>query len=315
MNFPCSQKNFRQLPVTFRAVKRHSVKFRQLSLRAVDLLSISVNYPFCQNTFRQLFQHSVRLGELPSTLVYFPCAQKSFRHLPLSCHVAGRPSVNLRTLFSQPGDFPSNSINFPCDQKTLHQLPSTICEAGRPSVNFRQHSIQPRELPLSSVNFPCGQKTFRQLSVHPQDIASTSVIFPCIRWTFHRLLSTFCASAGQLPSAFHASVGTFIKCLCVRWNFCQLPSIFRTSTGPSVNFRQLSVHLLYHWTFHQFYACFMGHSVNICEHLSIFCTSSGPSINFCVFHGTFHQYPSSIHASAGPTVNLHQLSLHLLDLL
>ena len=110
-------------PSIYCAARRPSVKFRQLFMWPVNLLSSSFKFPCSRDTFLELqsifcaawkpsvklLQLSLRLGDLSSTSINFPCSQNPA--VKISCWL--RPS-----------------ITFPCGQKT-----------------FRQCSVQPGVLP------------------------------------------------------------------------------------------------------------------------------------------------------------------------
>ena len=131
VKFLCGREILRQLLSTFRATRRPSLKFHQLSEWAQDL---------------------------PSTSVKFLCGWETFCQIPSHFCVAGRFSVNFRQLFVPPGD-----LNFCQLYMQSKKLPSTFRAAMRSSVNIRQLSVRPQYLPSTSIIFLCGQETFRQL--------------------------------------------------------------------------------------------------------------------------------------------------------
>ena len=189
INFPCVQKTFRQLFVSlstsvnflfsreairklasaFRGAETSSaslhqfsvppgepsVNLRQYSMRPGDLPSTSANFPYGQETFRQLSafpvdlrELSVRLRELLLTSVNILCGQETLRQKPSTFHAGGKPSTNIRQLPCRRKTFcqlPSTfcaavriSLNFLYDRENFRQLLSTFCAAERSSVNFRQ---------------------------------------------------------------------------------------------------------------------------------------------------------------------------------
>ena len=163
LNFPCIRRNFRQLSSTLRASEgtsstlcasvQPSVNFCQLSVRAGDLPSISISFPFILET----------LSQLPSTF----------------CTV-GRPSFSFRLLSVWPvelavwlRDLPSTYVNFTFSRKTFCQILSTFHVAGRPSVSLSQLSLTQktfRQLPLTFRTARLASVVFRQLSVLQGDL-------------------------------------------------------------------------------------------------------------------------------------------------
>ena len=72
INFTCGREIVCRLPSTLRVAERPSVNIHLLSVRPGDFPSCSVIFSFDQKTFRQL---SVRLGNLSSNCVNFPCGR------------------------------------------------------------------------------------------------------------------------------------------------------------------------------------------------------------------------------------------------
>ena len=218
VHFPCICRTFRQLPSTLSASAGPCIKFlcvsgtfSQLSVRSWYLPSVWSALRVCavpSVNFHQYFVHpwdlpkrSVRLMDLPSTSVNYPCGLGTY------CQLSVHPRDLQSTFWPSAGSF----INFQCGLGT-----------------FRQHFWRPWDLPSTSVNFPCLRGAFGQLSVRLQDFPSTfpvargpsvnfscvrvtlstSVNFMCIRWTLRqfscicgtvrKLLSTFCASRDLL---------------------------------------------------------------------------------------------------------------------
>ena len=118
----------------------------------------------------------------------------------------------------------------------------------------------------------------------------------------------------------HTAVGPSVNFLCIRGIFCQLPSIFWAPAIPSVRFCQLSV--------------------NPRDHAFTFCTPTGPSVklldqsfdwpwpvgvissDYChsvlslILGLQYNNSPlSNFCKSVGPSMNFHQLTVHLQDLL
>ena len=160
-------------------------------------------------------QHPMRLVDLPSTSVKFPCSQKiSFYFL------CGQEIF--RQLSVLPGDIP---LNF-----------STFSSTRRPFINLRQHSTWLEDLPLTFVNFLCRQKTFHQLSVRLGDFPSISSNFPSGRPSVNfRHLSVQPGELLSIPPNFCATGRTSINFLCCRESFRQPSSTFRMVEIPSIN--------------------------------------------------------------------------------
>ena len=131
-----------------------------------------------------------------------------------------------------------------------------------------------------------GRRSIRQLPLCQHNLLSTSIIFQCLCWTLRKLISAFRASE-------ESSV------------------IFRASTGPSVNFCQLSLTLRdlpstsvkFPWV----HGIFREHSVNFpCVHgtcyqpsvklrnlVATFRASTGTSVNIPYLNRTFGRLPST----------------------
>ena len=127
--------------------------FRQLpliSVRLRDILSSCVNFRAAGRLFVNFRQLSVRLEYLPSTAINFPCVQKTFRQLFVWLESPLSTSVNF--LFSRETirKIPSAFHVAETPSARLHQLCVT---PGEPSVSFRQYSMWPGDLPPISVNF------------------------------------------------------------------------------------------------------------------------------------------------------------------
>ena len=119
---------------------KFSILLPDLPLNSVNFLSIHGTFHLlsvCPQNFHQILsafhvsvgtsKSSVRLLDLLSTSVVFPCSRWTFRLL--SVH---------------PRDIPSTSVNFPCISGTIlcvggnfRELPSTFCASAGPFVNFR----------------------------------------------------------------------------------------------------------------------------------------------------------------------------------
>ena len=140
-----------------------------------------------------------------------------------------------------------------------------------------------------------------------------SVIIPCNRGTFH-----------PIPS-------TYVKMMCP----LDHQKTFCVATGPSINFRQSSVHprdnllTIFASTgtsvnFVNFLCCrrnFRKLSVHPCDLPSTFSTSTGPSINLCRLSVYLRDHRSTFCASARPIVRFLsisetycQISVHQQDL-
>ena len=252
----------------------------------------------------------------------FPCVQGSFCQIASTLGVFLRPYVNFSQLSVHPWDLPSTSVYFPCVPRTIRQL-----------------SVHQQDLLSTSAHFPCGCGSFCQIPSTFCSCGGHSVIIQCVRGTFHPIPSTsvkvlclwdlqktFRVATGhsvnfRQPSVrprnnllkFCASVGPSVKVCafpCSRRNFRRLSvhlwdllSTFPTSTGPSINFCHLSVHLRDHpSTFFVIFLCVLRIFIQL---------SVGHFINFPCVCGTFI---NTIRASAGPSVNLCQLSVHPWDL-
>ena len=114
-------------------------------------------------------------------------------------------------------------------------------------------------LPIQWKHSPHCRGIFRHLSSDFLASTAPSVNIPCRCRTFHQLLSTFHASGGPSINflfghrSFRQHLSTFclavvsyttsVNFQCIRWSLRQVPLPFRAKAGPSVNFRQLSVHL------------------------------------------------------------------------
>ena len=190
-------------------------------------------------------------------------------------------------------------------------------------------------------------ETFHQLSIRPCDLPSTFINFLSVRgkhfvrkldlllnfrqlsvWLWD-LPSIFCASA--IPSVrfclLSANIRGTMHPLSVRSQ--DHPSNIRMSTGPFVNFHQLSVHPRDIPSTCVNFCASAGHSVNfLCIHgtfsqpasagpcVKVSCISRtfshlqytfrvavGPSVNILCGQGTFCQLQSTFHASMGPSLN------------
>ena len=123
------------LPSTFRAIRRCSIKVCEISLRQVDLPATSINIPCTWRHFVDFRQLSVWPGDIPSTSVYFPCGQHTFRQLCV-----------------REGDLLSTSVSILCGRATFYQLPSTFLVAWRASVPY--YSARHHKLPKYSPMHP-----------------------------------------------------------------------------------------------------------------------------------------------------------------
>ena len=226
LKISCSCQTFRQLLSTFCAsaepsiyflcVCRSSIKFCQLfvcpwafqksSVRLLDLLSTPVNFPCGCGTFRQLSVCPREFRHLPSTFhsskglsVYFLCVCGTFRQL----------SVHLHDLQSTFGVSAEISVNFRQLSARPRDLLSTFRASVGSSVNFRYLFVRPRD-PLSIFRASVGPSetfctangpsvNFSQFSVWLRD----SVNFPCNYGTFCQLSM----HPQDLPSTFHTSAG------------------------------------------------------------------------------------------------------------
>ena len=160
-------------------------------------------------------------------------------------------------------------------------------------------SLYQRDLQQTSVNFLCVCGTIHQVLVHPWDI-----------------LSTFRASAG-FSVIFHKHsvrpwdlLSTCVNFSCSRGTYCQfsvhlrdLSPTFRASEGPFINFlyvRGRSINL------RQLFVCPRDNPSNLsAEHCVIFSKHSmqpqglpSTCVNYPCGCKTFHQLPSTFHASA-----------------
>ena len=204
--------------------------FRQLSWTFCVSVKPSLSCPSGRRIFHQP-PSAFNASTEPS--INFRQVFVSLWELLKKCRMTAGSSVNFSQLSVQSLDLLSAfrapagpSVNIPFVSGTYHKLPSTFCASEGPSVNF-----------------PCINGTFRQTSAGPQNLPSTSINFPCICGTFRELTWTFGASVKPslnfphcrrtfypLPPTFRASAGPSVN--------------FPYSRGPSINFRQLSVHLL-----------------------------------------------------------------------
>ena len=145
------------------------------------------------------------------------------------------------------------------------------------------------------MNIPCVCRTFHQLPSTFHSCAGHSAIIPCDRGTFHPISSTS------------------VKIMCL-WD---LLKTFRVVTGPSVNFRQPSVHprdnlltiCASAGTSMNFVNYLCGRR-NFCKLSVQPCDLTSTSINFPSFSGTIRQYSvhqqglsSTFHAPVGPSLN------------
>ena len=142
------------------------------------------------------------------------------------------------------------------------------------------------------MNFTCGRGTFLRLSVRQQDLLSTFERSRNVPLTFRATVGPS-VPFSQLFVRSWVFPSTFVNFPCVRGTLCQLsaqprifrqlslhphnlrqlPSTFRGSTGPSINFRQLSVHRQY---------------------------LPSTSVNFLCIHGIFYKQTEA----AEPSVNI-----------
>ena len=143
LNFPYVRRTFRQLSSTLRASEgtsstlcasaQPSVNICQLCVRAGDLPSISVSFPFILET----------LSQLSSTFCTVERPSSSFHLL----------SVWPEELAVWLGDLLSTYVNFTFGRETFCQILLTFRVAGRPSISFCQLSLPPGYLLSTSVNY------------------------------------------------------------------------------------------------------------------------------------------------------------------
>ena len=162
-------KTFSQLPSTFHASGRTSIKFHQAFVRPGDLCKLQSNFCAAKSPF-----------------VKFPQRRYAFYQPLLTFHTVWRPSVKFCQHSVRPGDLPSTTIkcftavghlatsgNIPCDRETFREFPSTFRSTGRSSINFRQLSVWPAVL-LSTFHLAKRSfVNFCQLSVRPGVLPST----------------------------------------------------------------------------------------------------------------------------------------------
>ena len=200
------------------------------------------------------------------------------------------PSVNFSCIHGTlraSGTFCASSglyINFSCVFGTVCKLPSTFVHSRDPPLTF--HGTVGPSVTFSQISVRCIHQLFVNFScgqVH-------SVNFLCVHTTFRHFVST----------------QSFV--------------IFRASTGPSVNFCQLSLTLRdrpstsvkFPWV----HGNFCQHSVlaqDLRETSVNFCASLGPSVNFpcyrrafhllSVWQRDFHQVSTTFRTSVGSFVN------------
>ena len=181
ITFLCCQGNYCELPLPFCASCGHSVNLHQLSVRLVDLPSTSVNFPCSAGPS----------GNFPS--VTGPSVQ--------FCLLSVWPQDLLSAFRSTAGLF----VNLPCDRGTFsqllfdhgnfRQLPLPFCAAGGPSVSLHHLSMLPGDFPSSysaaaghTVNFcqlSVGCMTFLQLSLRLQDHPSIFHVVMGLSINFH----------------------------------------------------------------------------------------------------------------------------------
>ena len=100
--FMC-QRNILSSSANIRAASGPSINLRQLSMRLQNLLSTSVNFPCIHVTFRQLA--STFCASVGHSVI-FPFIRGTFRQLWSILRVSTVPSVNFRELFVHPWDLP-----------------------------------------------------------------------------------------------------------------------------------------------------------------------------------------------------------------
>ena len=105
-------------PSTFHATGRLSINFRQLSAQPKDIPSTYRASGKSSAKFRLL---SMRQGELPLTFDNFPYGQDTFRQLLSAFLAAGKPSFYF-CYFLCDRETLSTSINFSCRRQTFWQL-------------------------------------------------------------------------------------------------------------------------------------------------------------------------------------------------
>ena len=223
----CGQRTIHKRPLTFCATAGPSVSFRQFSVRLQDLLSTSVKLPCVRlpSTFRTnvlpcilsayvdftgvlrtICQLFVRLMDIPSPFVNFPCVRG-----------------NLRQILCQQNIL-SSSVNILC-----------IC------VILRQLFVHQRDIKSTFLDI---HETFRQLSVHPREHASNFRV--SVGQSIFRSFVVPSVKFGQLFVYQRYLLSTFDNILCIHgtsqidlcgcWNFRQLQSTIRATLGPFVNF-------------------------------------------------------------------------------
>ena len=192
--------------------------------------------------------------------------------------------------------------------------------------------MRPWNLPSTFMNFLCIRKTFLKLSTLPKDFPSTCRVSVGTSVNF---LHAFCRTFSQLQLTFRASVET-------SFNFCQLsmllpdlPTTFLVAVAPFVNISQISVRprdipqisLRSGDLPSTFPLATDPPSASIiftCGHETFHKISLQPrdllstSVNFPCIRGTFRHLVvrpqdilSTFRASVGPSVNFHQLFVHL----
>ena len=111
-NFACGRETLRKFPSSFRAAERFAVDLSQLSLQLDDILVAATpsmqprDFVIRRHSFN-FRQISMRQVDLLSTSVNFPCRWETFRQLLLTFHTAERLAVNFRQLPMRPGNFSS----------------------------------------------------------------------------------------------------------------------------------------------------------------------------------------------------------------
>ena len=172
--------------------------------------------------------------------------------------------------------------------------------------------MRPKNHPLTSVKFPCNRGTFRQLPSNFRAPARSYVYF--------------CQIAVRQASVNFPYYRASMHSVSVRRLYaCPQDhlSTYHASEGRSDNFRQLSVHLRDHASKFRVSVAHSVHFPFVCgtfrQVWSTIRAALGPFVNFPCIRETFSQlsvHPQDLpfHASAGPYVNLYQLSVFLRNL-
>ena len=139
-----------------------------------------------------------------------------------------------------------------------------------PSITFSQLSVRLRVFPTTFVNFLCicGPSVNFFASTQPP---ATSINFLCIHWTFQELF---------------------------RWQR-NLLSNFPGSVGPSINFRQLSVHPQYLPSTSVNFRAPTGSSVNKLRPQNLLSTS----VDFPCICRIYRKLASTFHETGGPVLS------------